>query len=107
VRPRVKEVKKFVADPLPKYASSQFKNFIITRKIFETILKSYHEVTKENWEHGYSHVGLADRTGYIILDDGRRIKWMIRPGGLAWLEFSNGKRLYLAKEKTKLPLNKK
>jgi len=53
-------------------------------------------VEEEHWRHGYSHVGGGDRTGHVILKDGKKVNWMVRPGGLAWLKFENGKKMYLA-----------
>jgi hypothetical protein len=58
-------------------------------------------VEEEHWRNGYSHVTFEDRTGYVILKDGRKVKWVVKPGGLAWLEFPSGKKMYLAAEKTK------
>jgi hypothetical protein len=100
-RPKPDDVKDFVADPIPSTASFVFKDFKITQKDFNTILKDYFQVEEEHWRNGYSHVTFEDRTGYVILKDGRKVKWMVKPGGLAWLEFPSGKKMYLAAEKTK------
>jgi hypothetical protein len=91
------EIKEFVADPikLPDY----FKDFKIMQKDLKTILSDYYLVDEEHWKHGYSHVGMGNRTGHLILKDGKKVDWMVKPGGLAWLKFENGKKLYLAEGK--------
>ncbi len=105
-RPNPGEINEFVADPIPFAASSHFKDFKIAQKDLEGILKNYFQVEEEHWRHGYSHVAFGDRTGHVILHDGRKLKWMVKPGGLAWLEFPTGKKMYLAAEKTNWPLKK-
>jgi len=92
------EIKEFVADPRTREASSyHFKNFKITQKEIENILKTYHKIDEERWRHGYSHVMGGDRTGHLILKNGIEIEWFVKPGGLATLEFYDGRILYLAK----------
>jgi hypothetical protein len=124
-RPKPEDVKEFVADPIPPSPSvfkvtpkdveikthpdiadphpgsldGYFKDFKVTQKDFEAILRDYYQVEEEHWKNGYSHVGEGDRTGHVVLKDGRRIKWMVRPGGLAWLEFPSGKKMFLVREK--------
>ena len=99
VRPKPDDIKEFVADPISFSSSDHFKDFKVTQKDFEAILKNYFRVEEEKWKHGYSHVAFRDRTGHVILKDGRKIKWMVRPGGLAWLEFPDGKKMFLAASK--------
>ncbi len=98
-RPKPDDLKEFVADRIQSSPSDYFKDFKVTQKDFETILKDYFQVEEEHWKHGYSHVAFGDRTGHVILKDGRKIKWMVKPGGLAWLEFPGGKRMFLAASK--------
>ncbi len=105
-RPKPDDVREFVADPIHSGGSDYFKDFKITQKDFDAILKDFVQVEEEHWTHGYSHVAFGDRTGHLILKDGRKITWMVRPGGLAWLEFPTGKKIYLAGEKTRWPSNK-
>ncbi len=58
-------------------------------------LADAHAVGKRRWLHGYSHVALMDRSGRILLRDGRTLRWMLRPGGLGYLEDARGGRTYL------------
>ncbi len=97
-RPKPDDVKEFVADPIPSSPSDYFKDFKVTQKDLESVLKDYSQVEEDHWKHGYSHVAFGDRTGHVVLKDGRKIKWMVKPGGLAWLEFPSGKKMFLAKE---------
>ncbi len=105
-RPSPTDIKEFVADPIPALGSDYFKDFKVTQKYFNSILKGYFEVEEQYWKNGYSHVAFGNRTGHVTLKDGSKIKWMVKPGGLAWLEFPDGKRMFLAAEKTKWPLNR-
>ena len=100
-RPKPGDIKEFVADlRLGRYSSSHFKNFKITQKDIENILKNYHAIDEAHWRHGYSHMGGEDRTGYLILKNEKKVEWLVRPGGLATLKLHNGKMIYLAKELT-------
>ena len=94
------EIMEFIADPIPPAPSDHFKNFKISKKDLEIIIRDYHAIGKEHWAHGYSHVAFGDRTGHLILKDGRKIEWMVRPAGLATLKLPDGKVIYLAKELT-------
>jgi hypothetical protein len=100
-RPSSSEINEFVADPIPAVQSVDFKDFKITQKDFENILTNYFEVQEGEWQHGYSHVAFGSRTGHVVLKYGQKINWMVKPGGLAWLEFPNGKKMYLAASKVK------
>lgn len=97
VRPKPGDVKEFVADPIPSSRSfDYFRDFKVTQYDFAGILEAYFEVDEERWKHLYSHVAFGDRTGHVILSDGRKIKWMVKPAGLAWLEFPSGQKMFLA-----------
>jgi hypothetical protein len=94
------DVVAFTADPVsPDNSDAHFKDFQITRSSLMTILDSYHEVPSDVWAHRYSHVAGGDRTGTITLRDGRIIKWLARPAGLATLIFPDGGKVYLARER--------
>lgn len=98
-RPKPDDVSQFVADPALSTHPDEFKEFKVTQKAFEAILKEYYQVEEDHWMHGYSHVAFGDRTGHVTLKDGRTLKWMVKPGGLAWLEFPSGKKMFLAASK--------
>ncbi len=97
-RPKAGDIIGFEADPIP--ARAHFKDFKVERDDIEEVLRRWHQVSQEHWQHGYSHVALGDRTGTIRLKSGRVIRWMVRPGGLAELIFQDGTRMYLARELT-------
>jgi len=98
VRPESSDIAEFEADPFP--STTYFKDFKVGRTDLKDILLTWHQVSQEHWQHGYSHVAFGDRTGTIKLKDGTSIKWMVRPGGLASFIFQDGTALYLAKELT-------
>lgn len=82
--------------------SPYWAEFTVDRKYLEDALSTWHRVPADQWANGYSHVGGGDRSGTISLRDGRRIRWMVRPGGLATLSFPDGAVYYLAKELTSI-----
>ncbi len=97
-RPQPSEIVEFQARSIPTV--TYFKDFEITQSEIEAVIATWHEVSKEHWLHGYSHVALENRTGTIKLKSGTVIEWMVKPGGLATLTFPDGKMMYLAKELT-------
>lgn len=99
-RPKPGDVKEFVADPIPSHLPGDFKDFKIAQTDLAAVLRDYVQVSEDHWKHRYSHVAFGDRTGHVVLKDGRKLKWMVKPGGLAWLEFPRGFRMFLAKEKS-------
>lgn len=103
LRPSPADIATFVADPIRPAPSRHFDDFKIARVDLAQILETYYQVTEDEWRHMYSHVAFGDRTGHVVLNDRRTIKWMVRPGGLAVLEFPGGARLYLARERHQPP----
>lgn len=95
--PAEKDIEQFNPDPVRR--DVHFKDFKIDKADLVKILRDYHVVSKQGWKHNYSHVGGEDRTGTIVLRDGTKIQYMIRPGGLASLTFLDGRELFLASEK--------
>lgn len=63
-------------------------------------LMSYYVVPVYEWQNCYSHVALMDRVGDIILPNGARIVWLLRPGGLAYITYPDGGAVYLAQQLT-------
>ena len=94
--PDPQNISKFVADPIP--AKTHSPEYKITREMFEEVLTKWHQVSAEQWQHGYSHVAMEDRTGTFKLKDGTTVQWMVKPGGLATLRMGSGTTVYLAKE---------
>jgi hypothetical protein len=62
-------------------------------------LSKFVVVDKDTWLHQYHHVSGGDQGGWIIFPDGERIKWILRPGGLAYIEYADGTIVYLAEAK--------
>jgi hypothetical protein len=95
--PAEKDIELFYPDPVRP--DVHFKDFKIDKAALAKILGDYHVIPKQDWKHNYSHVGGEDRTGTIVLRDGTKIGYMVRPGGLAALTFLDGRKLFLAREK--------
>lgn len=102
-RPRPEDIRQFVANPASREEISDSNYFTVTRADLEKILKNWHQVSPDHWSHGYSHVGFGARTGHIILRDGRKVRWLVKLGGLAYLQFPDRAKLHLALEKTDWP----
>jgi len=67
------------------------------RNQLEEILSTYKVVSEDVWLHKYSHVGMNDQYGTISLIGGAVVQWRARPGGLAALLFSDGRKIFLAR----------
>jgi hypothetical protein len=63
----------------------------------QTMLKTFHKVSPQQWKHAYSHVWNEERSGWLILNDGNCVQWMLKSGGLGWLRSRTGEMIYLAK----------
>jgi hypothetical protein len=96
--PAEKEIERITPDPVRR--DVHFKDFKIDKADLLKILRDYHVIPKQDWKHGYSHVAGEDRTGTIVLQDGTKLQYMVRPGGLASLTFPDGRKLFLAREKS-------
>jgi hypothetical protein len=94
--PVSQDITEFVADPIP--AKSHWPDYRITRQMLDEVLTKWHQVSADQWQHGYSHVAMEDRTGTIKLTDGTTVPWMVKPGGLATLTLGAETTVYLAKE---------
>lgn len=58
-------------------------------------LSRYVVVSREEWQHGFSHVAFGDEGGWLVTQTGC-FQWMVRPGGLAWIVYPDGTAVYLA-----------
>ena len=90
-------ITQFTADaprPVPPGAN-HFESFRVDSANLAAILRSWFVVSRHNWENNYSHVAFGDRTGTARLRSGHTVRWLVRPGGLAYLEYPDGHRLYL------------
>lgn len=85
------------ADPVATASNGYFAKLRVTCPDFLEFLSQADVVSREQWLHNYSHVGDGDRTGRLTLHDGRELRWLVRPGGLAYLEAANGGRVYLVR----------
>ena len=54
-------------------------------------------VSASQWRHVYSHVAFGDRTGRLTLRGRTVLRWLVRPGGLAYLEWPDGRKTYLVR----------
>ena len=95
--PAEKEIRPSILIPSPPTSTSRTSRS--TRQAWSRFSAITDVIPKQDWKHNYSHVGEEDRTGTIVLRDGDKIQYMVRPGGLASLTFLDGRKLFLALEK--------
>lgn len=67
----------------------------ITEDDVRAMLRDYQQMTREEWRM-FSHVAGGDVSGWLILKDGSCVQWMMKPGGLGWLRFADGRTVYLS-----------
>ena len=93
--PSADDIADFSADPIDAdYADSVFKNFKVDEADMKYILTFGTAVTKEQWLYN-SHVVGGDRTGTFVLRNGQKMKWFVRPAGLATLTGVDNKVIYI------------
>lgn len=79
----------------PRAGDGAWQSPTVTCSTASAFLKGAKVVTKEHWQHDYSHVALADNEGILTLRSGDTIRWLLRPGGLGRLTFPDGSELHL------------
>ena len=60
------------------------------------LLSTYVVIREDQWSHGYSHVNGGDQAGWATFKSGLKLKWILRPGGLAKLVYKDGGTIYMA-----------
>jgi hypothetical protein len=95
--PTAAQIANCSADPVARTSEGQFSNLNVTCSDVTEFLGAADVVSEWQWLHGYSHVAFGDRTGRLTLHDGTELHWMIRPGGLGYLEFADGRNVYLVR----------
>ena len=74
------------ADSVDDARGGYFREYRVTCADLMVFLADAAVASETQW-HSYSHVALADRMGWLALHDGTKLRWMVRPGGLAALDF--------------------
>jgi hypothetical protein len=93
-------------DPVANVSKSYFSGLSVTCADVTEFLSQAVVVSEEQWLHNYNHVGDGDRTGHLTLHDGSVLRWLVRPGGLAYLESAKGRKVYLVRCCSKQPPGK-
>jgi hypothetical protein len=95
--PTPEEIVACAIDSRPRTSEGSWKPPLVTCEMVSALLGGAKVVTKEEWQHNYSHVALADSEGILKLRSGSTIRWLMRPGGLGRLSFPDGRVFYLVK----------
>ncbi len=102
IKKRVIFVKEFIV--LLNQTKHMSKSGKVEEKVFfqwqdlRKLLMNYHLVPEYIWKNYYHHVTGMDIEGYIRLKNRERVRWLVRPGGLACVMWENGKVIYLVRE---------
>lgn len=86
------KIREWSCDP-PSGRPSRYR-VEIDREGFQSFLSRAIEVEPAAWG-SYSHVAMCDAVGSLCLEDGRTGRWLLRPGGLGQIEWSDGTMTYL------------
>ncbi len=70
--------------------------YLHTIKDLVDIIDNWTQVSEYEWTYSYSHVANNDSYGIMKLNNGKIIRFMIRPGSLAYFTFSNNEKIYMA-----------
>jgi hypothetical protein len=95
--PPTSRIDRCVVDPLVGTSGGPFASLRVTCDDVVAFLERAKVVTEWQWRHEYSHVAFGDRTGRLTLQDGTVLRWLVRPGGLASLEWPDGRKAYLVR----------
>lgn len=101
--PAAESIDVFHPDPV-RDIDQQFRDFVIGLPQLKTILTESRQITRYEWHHNHSHVFGGNREGTLLIRDApklrslgtTRIRYLVTPGGLATLEFADGRKIYLA-----------
>ena len=95
--PSVGQIARCDVDPVEGAPSGAFASLRVSCEDVKGFLARARAVTEWQWFHEYSHVAFGDRTGRLALRDGTVLRWLVRPGGLAYLEWPDGRKTYLVR----------
>ena len=95
--PTAAQVASCSADPVARTSAGHYADVKVTCSDVTEFLGAADVVSEWQWLHSYSHVAFGDRTGGLTLHDRTELRWMIRPGGLGYLEFADGRKVYLVR----------
>jgi hypothetical protein len=95
--PPATQVDRCEVDPVARPSGGAFSSLRVSCDDVLEFLAKGKVVSASQWRHVYSHVAFGDRTGRLTLRDGTVLRWLVRPGGLAHLEWPDGRRTYLVR----------
>lgn len=85
------------ADPVTGTSGGAFSRLRVSCDDVLEFVAHAKVVSESAWRHEYSHVAFGDRTGRLTLRDGTVLRWLVRPGGLARLDWPDGRATYLVR----------
>jgi hypothetical protein len=95
--PSATQIDRCEADPVAGTSGGAFSRLRVSCDDVLELLAHAKVVSESEWHHEYSHVAFGDRSGRLTLPDGIVLTWLVRPGGLAYLEWPDGRKTYLVR----------
>ncbi len=95
--PLATQIDRREVDPVATTSGGAFSSLRVSCDDVLEFLAKGKVVSESQWRHEYSHVAFGDRTARLTLRDRTVLQWLVRPGGLACLEWPDGRKTYLVR----------
>jgi hypothetical protein len=95
--PPATQIDRCEVDPVARTSGGAFSSLRVRCDDVLEFLAKGKVVSASQWRHVYSHVAFGDRTGRLTLRDRTVLRSLVRPGGLAYLEWPDGRKTYLVR----------
>jgi hypothetical protein len=95
--PPATQVDRCEVDPVARPSGGAFSSLRVSCDDVLEFLAKGKVVSASQWRHVYSHVAFGDRTERLTLRDRTVLRSLVRPGGLAYLEWPDGHKTYLVR----------
>jgi hypothetical protein len=95
--PPATQIDRCEVDPVARPSGGAFSSLRVSCDDVLEFLAKGKVVSASQWRHVYSHVAFGDRTGRLTLRDRTVLRSLVRPGGLAYLEWPDGHKTYLVR----------
>ena len=95
--PLATQIDRCEVDPVATTSGGAFSSLRVSCDDVLEFLAKGKVVSASQWRYVYSHVAFGDRTARLTLRDRTVLQSLVRPGGLACLEWPDGHKTYLVR----------
>ncbi len=103
--PLATQIDRREVDPVATTSGGAFSSLRVSCDDVLEFLAKGKVVSESQWRHEYSHVAFGDRTARLTLRDRTVLQWLVRPGGLACLEWPDGRPARPHRERNLIPFS--